>query len=207
MPTRNAAPFCAFTTRSAILVHQSGAVSATTAARWGECAPRRTGGVPPRRGSARQHSFLLAFGALSRYHSAMARDSIDQLARRLAESLPKGLRAVQTDLEENFRGILASGLHRLDLVTREEFDVQEAVLARTRAKLEALEARLGALEDAGVSAAEKPPAAKKKAAKKKPAAKKTPSKKTASASKKPSTRKKASTKTPRSKKKTGKTGG
>ena len=144
----------------------------------------------------------------------MARDSIDQLARRLAESLPKGLRAVQTDLEENFRGILASGLHRLDLVTREEFDVQEAVLARTRSKLEALEARLAALEDVGSRPAQTEPPAQKKSAKKpaakraaKKSAKKTASKKKAASSKKAPARKKASGKTQRSKKKTGKTSG
>jgi len=77
---------------------------------------------------------------------AVARETIDQLARRLAESLPQGVRAVRDDLEQNFRAILGSGLARLDLVTREEFDVQEAVLARTRAKLEALEQRMAVLE-------------------------------------------------------------
>ncbi|MEM9209212.1 MAG: accessory factor UbiK family protein, partial [Pseudomonadota bacterium] len=79
----------------------------------------------------------------------MAKESIDQLARRLAESLPQGFKAVRTDMEKNFRSILGAGLARLDLVTREEFDVQEAVLARTRAKLEALTERLDQLEAAG----------------------------------------------------------
>lgn len=72
--------------------------------------------------------------------------SIDGLARRLAESVPEGLRSIGGDLEENFRAVLRSGLARLDLVTREEFEVQEAVLARTREKLEALEAKLEQLE-------------------------------------------------------------
>ena len=76
----------------------------------------------------------------------MTDDSIDNLARRLAESVPEGLRAMREDLENNFRGVLRSGLAKLDLVTREEFEVQEAVLARTREKLEALEARLKSLE-------------------------------------------------------------
>ena len=53
---------------------------------------------------------------------------------------------MRDDLESNFRGVLRSGLNKLDLVTREEFEVQEAVLARTREKLEALEAKLAALE-------------------------------------------------------------
>ena len=50
------------------------------------------------------------------------------------------------DLEKNFRGLLASAFARLDLVTREEYDVQVQVLARTREKLAALEARLAELE-------------------------------------------------------------
>ncbi len=72
--------------------------------------------------------------------------SIDGLARRLAESVPEGLRSIGGDLEENFRAVLRSGLARLDLVTREEFEVQEAVLKRTREKLEALEQRVRELE-------------------------------------------------------------
>jgi ubiquinone biosynthesis accessory factor UbiK len=74
--------------------------------------------------------------------------NIDELARRLADTLPGGLKALQADAEQNFRAVLQAGLARLDLVTREEFDVQAAVLKRTRDKLEALEARLAALERA-----------------------------------------------------------
>jgi len=72
--------------------------------------------------------------------------NIDELARRLADSLPGGLKALQADAEQNFRAVLHAGLSRLELVTREEFDVQAAVLRRTREKLEALETRLAALE-------------------------------------------------------------
>ena len=78
----------------------------------------------------------------------MADDSLDKLARRLAESVPQGLRSVRDDLEKNFRAVLKSGLDKLDLVTREEFEVQEAVLARTREKLETLVARLEKMEAA-----------------------------------------------------------
>jgi len=74
------------------------------------------------------------------------RFNLDDLARQLAQSLPQNLRALGGDLERNFRALLHSGLERMDLVTREEFDVQRAVLERTREKLEALEARLAALE-------------------------------------------------------------
>jgi BMFP domain-containing protein YqiC len=72
--------------------------------------------------------------------------SLDELARRLADSVPPQLKAIKADLEQNFRGVLQAGLARLDLVTRQEFDVQSGVLARTREKLTALEARLAALE-------------------------------------------------------------
>ena len=72
--------------------------------------------------------------------------SIDDLARRLASSVPEGLIAVRRDLEANFKAVLQSGLSKLDLVTRQEFDVQAGVLRRTREKLEALEARLAVLE-------------------------------------------------------------
>lgn len=72
--------------------------------------------------------------------------SIDDLARRLASSVPEGLSAVRRDLEANFKAVLQSGLSKLDLVTRQEFDVQAGVLRRTREKLEALEDRLAALE-------------------------------------------------------------
>lgn len=72
--------------------------------------------------------------------------NIDELARRLVDTLPGGLKALQADAEQNFRAVLQAGLARLDLVTREEFDVQAAVLKRTREKLEALDARLAALE-------------------------------------------------------------
>ncbi len=81
----------------------------------------------------------------------MAFESIDELARRLAEAVPQGLRSVKDDLEKNFRSVLQSGLGKLDLVTREEFEVQEAVLARTRQKLEALEERLTSVETAKVA--------------------------------------------------------
>lgn len=50
------------------------------------------------------------------------------------------------DMEKNLRAVLASAFSRLNLVTREEFDVQQEVLLRTREKLAALEARLTALE-------------------------------------------------------------
>jgi BMFP domain-containing protein YqiC len=72
--------------------------------------------------------------------------SLDELARKLAESVPPGLTALKNDLEQNFKAVLQAGLAKLDLVTRQEFDIQAAVLQRSRERLEALEKRIAALE-------------------------------------------------------------
>ncbi len=71
---------------------------------------------------------------------------IDDLARRLLEQVPPAMRAVRQELETSFRAVLRERLSKLDLVTRDEFDAQTRVLERTRARLEALEARLAAME-------------------------------------------------------------
>ena len=71
---------------------------------------------------------------------------IDDLARRLSNTVPSGLREAQQDLEKNFRTVLQNTLAKLDLVTREEFDVQSRLLSRTREKLEALEKTIAELE-------------------------------------------------------------
>lgn len=80
---------------------------------------------------------------------------LDDLARRLSNLVPPGLREGREELQQNFKSVLQAGLGKLDLVTREEFDVQRAVLARTRDKLEALERQLAELVAAGD--APKPP--------------------------------------------------
>lgn len=72
--------------------------------------------------------------------------SLDDLARRLADSVPESLRAFGRDLEGNFKAVLQAQLSKLDLVTRQEFDVQAAILERTRSKLAELESRLKELE-------------------------------------------------------------
>ena len=72
--------------------------------------------------------------------------SLDELARKLADAVPPGLAALKADLEQNFKSVLQAGLAKLDLVTRQEFDIQAAVLQRSRERLEALEKRIAALE-------------------------------------------------------------
>ena len=72
--------------------------------------------------------------------------TIDSLAQRLAALVPPGLQDARADLTATFRSALQAGLRELDLVSREEFDVQRCVLLRTREKIEELEQQLLALE-------------------------------------------------------------
>jgi ubiquinone biosynthesis accessory factor UbiK len=72
--------------------------------------------------------------------------SIDDLARRLSELVPPSLKDARADIEQNMKATLQAGLAKLDLVTREEFEVQRAVLLRTREKIDALERTVQILE-------------------------------------------------------------
>jgi BMFP domain-containing protein YqiC len=71
---------------------------------------------------------------------------IEDIARRLFEGLPEAARTMRRDIESNFRAVLQSSLGKLDLATREQFEVQTKVLERTRMRLEQLELRLVTLE-------------------------------------------------------------
>jgi len=73
-------------------------------------------------------------------------DKLDELARRLSNLVPPSLRDSREELQENFKSVLQSGLAKLDLVTREEFEVQRAVLLRTREKLDELQQTVSDLE-------------------------------------------------------------
>ena len=70
----------------------------------------------------------------------------DDISRRIAGNMPSGLQFLQDDLKKNIRSAVEASLSHLNLVTREEFDVQARVLARTRARLEALEKQREELE-------------------------------------------------------------
>jgi BMFP domain-containing protein YqiC len=74
--------------------------------------------------------------------------NLDDMVNRLFDSLPAGLRDLKQDTARNLRAALHNTLSKMDLVTREEFDIQQGVLARTRAKLEALEKQVAELEKA-----------------------------------------------------------
>lgn len=71
---------------------------------------------------------------------------INEVVKRLLDSLPTGVKNLPKDIEKNFHAVLQSAFNKMDLVTREEFDAQKKVLERTRAKLERLEKQIKKLE-------------------------------------------------------------
>ncbi len=71
---------------------------------------------------------------------------LDDVAQKLSSVLPDSLQTVQQDIEQNFKTVLQNAFNKMDLVTREEFDVQTNVLSRTREKVDALEKQLTELE-------------------------------------------------------------
>ena len=72
----------------------------------------------------------------------------EDLAKKLYTTLPTSLQNIESDIQQKFKDILQSAFTHMDLVTREEFDVQVKVLARTREKVDALQAELQTLLDA-----------------------------------------------------------
>jgi BMFP domain-containing protein YqiC len=70
----------------------------------------------------------------------------EELSKRLANSVPENVKALRSDIEKHFQTVLQTTFSRLDLITREEFDIQALVLSKTRAKLEKLEQKIDALE-------------------------------------------------------------
>lgn len=73
-------------------------------------------------------------------------ESLEQLSKRISSLIPGDIKHMQDDIENNIRSLLQSSLTKMNLVTREEFDVQSAVLQRTREKLDALEKQLAQLQ-------------------------------------------------------------
>jgi BMFP domain-containing protein YqiC len=72
--------------------------------------------------------------------------NLDEMVNRLFKALPEGMREFGQEADRNLRAALHSALKKMNLVTREEFDIQQGVLSRTRAKLEALEKQIAELE-------------------------------------------------------------
>jgi BMFP domain-containing protein YqiC len=71
---------------------------------------------------------------------------VNRLSEQLSQILPPGVKSLREDMEENIKSVLREAFSRMELVTREEFDIQAALLSKTRIKLETLEARLKTLE-------------------------------------------------------------
>lgn len=71
---------------------------------------------------------------------------LEDLAKQIADAVPPGVKNMAEGAETRVKTVLQSQLSKLDLVTREEFDIQSQVLIRTREKLEAMEARITELE-------------------------------------------------------------
>ena len=71
---------------------------------------------------------------------------LEEIARQIADSVPPGVKNMAEEAEGKIKQVLQAQLSKLDLVTREEFDIQTQVLIRTREKLEAMESRIAALE-------------------------------------------------------------
>ena len=71
----------------------------------------------------------------------------DELAEKLSNAVPSSLKDMKSEMEKNFKAILQSTFSKLDLVTREEFDVQTGVLQKTRNKLDELEMKLEHMEN------------------------------------------------------------
>ena len=76
----------------------------------------------------------------------MIKSNLDDLSKRLSAAVPSGFSAIGSDLDKTFHAILQGAFEKMNLVSREEFEAQKAVLARTRKKLEELEAKVSELE-------------------------------------------------------------
>ena len=76
-----------------------------------------------------------------------SKDVLDSLQQKMPEGITTGLQGLQSDIEQNIRAAIEANLKKLNLVTREEFDIQQQVLLRTREKLEALEKKVAELEN------------------------------------------------------------
>ncbi len=74
--------------------------------------------------------------------------TIEELSQRIEQALPESLKQTKNEMDKTIRQAVMNAFQKMELVTRDEFDIQTQVLARTRAKLEALEQRVAALESA-----------------------------------------------------------
>lgn len=71
---------------------------------------------------------------------------LESVAKKIAEIIPDGFGEMPSSVQSQIKSVLANAFDKMDLVTREEFDIQTAVLAKTRSKLEILEKQVAELE-------------------------------------------------------------
>jgi len=83
-----------------------------------------------------------------REESVIEPKMFEDIAQKLGSVLPEGLKSIQDDVEKNFKTILQNSFAKMDLVTREEFEVQTQVLARSREKLDKMEKQIEQMEAA-----------------------------------------------------------
>lgn len=88
----------------------------------------------------------VTFQVISQVKNMINAKKIEEIAKQVTDAIPPGLKTMANDFEDKTKAVLQRKLSQLDVVTREEFDVQTQVLIKTRTKLAALEARLTALE-------------------------------------------------------------
>ncbi len=72
--------------------------------------------------------------------------AVEDVVSKIGELIPQDLKTIRDEFHTNAKAVLVTGLKKMDLVTREEFDVQKAVLAKTREKLKMLETELKNLQ-------------------------------------------------------------
>lgn len=72
--------------------------------------------------------------------------AVEDVVDKIGQLIPQDLKTIQEEFQTNVKAVLVAGLKKMDLVTREEFDVQKAVLAKTREKLKVLEMELKNLQ-------------------------------------------------------------
>ena len=77
----------------------------------------------------------------------MFKEKIEMIISDIAKILPEDLNVMKDDIEKNLRATLDAAFSKMDLVTREEFDIQASLLSRTREKLEGLQEKLSVLEE------------------------------------------------------------
>ena len=76
----------------------------------------------------------------------MLKEKIEAIVSDIGKVLPENMDALKEDVEKNVRATLNAAFSKMELVTREEFDIQMSLLSRTRVKLEALQEKLSDLE-------------------------------------------------------------